>query len=131
MTGKQIADRIADRIAEKKAEEMTDKKAEKQIATQISRVREMETFLNKSDAAFKALAEALTGYEEILDGYQRLEDYYGGAEWRDDFEADEQGLLPADLKRGVLSEDAVYDLIYDHKKLLIRMSHLVYGFHNE
>ncbi len=110
---------------------MTDKKAEKQIATQISRVREMETFLDKSDAAFKALSEALTGYEEILDGYQRLEDYYGGTEWRDDFEADEQGLLPADLKRGVLSEDAVYDLISDHKKLLIRMSHLVYGFHNE
>ena len=28
-----------------------------------------------------------------------------------DFEADEEGLIPKDLKRGVLSEDALYDLL--------------------
>ena len=34
---------------------------------------------------------------------------------------DEAGKLPKDLKRGVLSEDAVYDLITDHEHLLERM----------
>ena len=91
----------------------------------------MEYYLDKADAAMKALDEALSGYEAILNEYHRLEDYYGSPEWRADFEADEDGLLPQDLKRGVLSEDAVFDLITEHKKLLIRMSHLVYGFHNE
>ena len=31
--------------------------------------------------------------------------------WKDDFEADEQGLIPKDMKRGVLSEDGLYDLL--------------------
>ncbi len=38
-----------------------------------------------------------------------------------DFEADEAGKLPSDLKRGVLSEDAVYDLIIDNRDLVVRM----------
>ena len=35
------------------------------------------------------------------------------------------GKLPADLKRGVLSEDAVYDLMTEHRELLVRMLRLV------
>ena len=38
-----------------------------------------------------------------------------------DFEDDEAGKLPQDLKRGVLSEDAVYDLITENRELVIRM----------
>lgn len=40
-----------------------------------------------------------------------LDDYYTSGEWREDYEADESGLLPADLKRGVLSQDGVYNLL--------------------
>ncbi len=40
-----------------------------------------------------------------------LEDYYSSGEWRKDYEADEAGLLPAGLKRGVLSQDGVYNLL--------------------
>ena len=32
--------------------------------------------------------------------------------WKEDFEADEQGLIPKDMKRGVLSEDGLYDLLH-------------------
>ena len=39
----------------------------------------------------------------------------------EDFEADEQGLLPTGLKRGVLSEDAVWDLLTDNRELLARL----------
>ncbi len=39
-----------------------------------------------------------------------------------DFEADEAGKLPEGLKRGVLSEDAVYDLIIEHHELMARIS---------
>ncbi|SMC45529.1 transcriptional regulator, Spx/MgsR family [Oscillospiraceae bacterium] len=31
--------------------------------------------------------------------------------WKDDFEADEKGLIPKDMKRGVLSEDGLYNLL--------------------
>ena len=38
-----------------------------------------------------------------------------------DFEADEAGKLPPDLKRGVLSEDGVYDILSDHYALTVRL----------
>ena len=40
-----------------------------------------------------------------------LDAYYTSGEWREDYEADERGELPPDLKRGVLSQDALYDLL--------------------
>ncbi|MCR4595926.1 MAG: DUF4298 domain-containing protein, partial [Lachnospiraceae bacterium] len=41
----------------------------------------------------------------------QLETYYTSPDWRSDYELDEAGLLPAYLKRGVLSEDGVYNLM--------------------
>jgi len=40
-----------------------------------------------------------------------LDAYYTSGEWLEDYEADERGELPPDLKRGVLSQDALYDLL--------------------
>lgn len=39
-----------------------------------------------------------------------LDAYYTSGEWQDDYEADKRGELPPDLKRGVLSWDALCDL---------------------
>ena len=46
-----------------------------------------------------------------LEKLRMLEVYYTSGEWREDYEADERGELPPDLKRGVLSQDALYDLL--------------------
>ena len=43
-----------------------------------------------------------------------LEEYYTSGQWREDYEADENGELPPDLKRGVLSQDGLYDLLEEH-----------------
>ena len=40
-----------------------------------------------------------------------LEAYYTSAAWKQDFEADEAGLFPERLRRGVLSEDGIYNII--------------------
>ncbi|MBR4815466.1 MAG: DUF4298 domain-containing protein, partial [Paludibacteraceae bacterium] len=45
-----------------------------------------------------------------------LDNYYK-TNWRADFEADEKGKLPADLKRGVLSEDGLWDLLEEYQQL--------------
>ena len=42
---------------------------------------------------------------------RELSDYYFGGQWLLDYQADERGELPKDLKRGVLSEDGVWNLI--------------------
>ena len=46
---------------------------------------------------------------------QALLDYYTGGQWLRDYEADERGELPPDLKRGVLSQDGVWNLIAELK----------------
>ena len=88
---------------------------------QINRIEKMEANLDEARLAVDKLAEALSGYEEIQDKYYELTNYYGSVQWMDDYESDEEGELPADLKRGVLSEDTVYNLISDHNNLMIRL----------
>ena len=60
--------------------------------------------------------------EEIFDAVQADHDhpslgelvrYYEGGQWLRDYELDEQGLLPKDLKRGILSQDGIYNLLYE------------------
>ena len=87
----------------------------------------MEACLDGSSAAVRALEAALDRYEADSADRRRLFDYYGSTQWMGDLEADEAGKLPKDLKRGVLSEDAVYDLICDNRELLLRMAKLVAG----
>ena len=42
---------------------------------------------------------------------EALHEYYFGGQWLADYQADERGELPPELKRGVLSEDGVWNLI--------------------
>ena len=92
---------------------------------QIDRITKMESYLDDSEKAIRELSDALSRYEEIRERYYKLEAYYGSRSWMDDFEADEEGRIPADLKRGVLSEDAVYDLMTEHRELMTRMQRAV------
>ena len=41
---------------------------------------------------------------------QELVNYYESGQWRTDYECDERGELPKDLKCGVLAQDTLYDL---------------------
>ena len=52
------------------------------------------------------------------DVIKKLSDYYGSKQWRKDLEAEEQGLFPEDLKRGVLSEDGIYNLLERNKEIM-------------
>ena len=40
-----------------------------------------------------------------------LADYYSSKEWKQDFADDEAGLLPKNLKRDVLSEDGIWNIL--------------------
>ncbi len=46
-------------------------------------------------------------------------------EWKQDYHDDEAGRLPSDLPRGVLSEDAVWNLLADCRELNIKMLEVV------
>ena len=70
---------------------------------QIARVKNMESLLRESREALERLEEALAHYEDTRGKIRRLEAYYTSPLWMQDFKADEQGLLPEGLERGVLS----------------------------
>ena len=91
----------------------------------IDRIKSMEECLDASKEAAEALAAALDKYEAVQPKRKKLSDYYGSVQWMRDYEADEAGKLPKDLKRGVLSEDAAYDIICDNRELVSRMAKLV------
>lgn len=48
---------------------------------------------------------------------QELTEYYDNGQWMADYEADEAGLLPPDLKRGILSEDGIYNLLFEIEQM--------------
>ena len=91
----------------------------------IKRIRDMESVLDESRAVIDRLSEAMDEYEDIQDRYYELLNYYSNGQWLRDFEDDEAGRLPHDLKRGVLSEDAVYDLITEYANIIYRMKKAV------
>lgn len=88
---------------------------------QIERILHFESLLDRVAPVLKNLGEALDAFEAVQEDVKELSAYYESDEWRDDFETDEAGKLPADLKRGVLSEDGLYDVLSDHYTLTIRL----------
>ena len=88
---------------------------------QLARISEMEERLNRAAGALTRLDAALVELEELRRDVAALSAYYESPLWRADFEADEQGLLPRELPRGVLSEDAVYDLLEQYSECMTRL----------
>ncbi len=83
----------------------------------IERITNMESLFDKSEEIVKRLEVALKDFAKLEHDIAKLEAYYNSPQWRKDFEADEAGKLPKDLKRGVLSEDGIYDLLSDYQCL--------------
>ena len=88
---------------------------------QIERIKHFEMLLDRVAPVLGNLEDALETFDGIQDDVKELSAYYESDEWRDDFEADEAGKLPKDLKRGVLSEDGIYDVLSDHYALTVRL----------
>ena len=85
---------------------------------QTERIKAMEGRLDACRAAVTDLLTALERYAALQGELGILNDYYTGGQWLRDYEDDCAGKLPADLKRGVLSQDAVYDLLADHDRMM-------------
>ena len=80
---------------------------QKNVSQAIDRIRRMEHIF---DALCAAVSQNQTLDHALL---RELTEYYDNGRWLQDYQLDEQGLLPRDLKRGVLSEDGVYNLLSD------------------
>ena len=77
----------------------------------IERITHMEALFDKSQEVVSRLNQALEDFAALQTDLDELEAYYTSPQWRKDFEADEAGKLPKSLKRGVLSEDGLYEVL--------------------
>lgn len=83
------------------------------VMKQIERIKEMEGRLERAAAAVMDMSAALDKYEAVQEDIKALRKYYDSRQWKQDYADDEARQLPADLKRGVLSEDGIWNLLED------------------
>ena len=90
----------------------------------MERVAVYEAVLDRAETAADALETALEQFEKIRPELKSLEAYYTGEDWKADYDRDAAGGFPEGMKRGVLSEDAVYDLLERCRALREKMAEL-------
>ena len=83
----------------------------------IDRITHMEGLLDKCTEVMGRLEQALEDFDALAPDIAELEAYYTSPQWRKDYEADEAGKLPKELKRGVLSEDGIWNVLEYYKRL--------------
>ena len=77
----------------------------------------MEQLFDRASGAVAELSAALDKYQAAQETIATLSAYYGSDEWKQDFADDEAGLLPTGLKRGVLAEDGIWNLLAEVREL--------------
>jgi len=74
----------------------------------------MEKIFQEVKCAFSISNESILLEDEYTKKLNILKKYYD-KNWLQDYELDEKKLLPKDLKRGVLSQDELYNLLMELK----------------
>ena len=80
---------------------------------QIERIKKYESYMDEATLLIRTDRNS----DRLKYLISELEAYYESVKWRKDFESDEAGLLPKNLKRGVLSEDGINDLLDEYKEV--------------
>ena len=79
----------------------------------IARIQKMEQYMDDVSEVLKNCPESIKENEEVKVKITELENYQESGQWLLDYVSDEREELPSDLKRGVLSEDILYNLLCD------------------
>lgn len=87
----------------------------------IERIEEMERRFDRVLEVFHEMEAALEHYEAAQEDIRVLDAYLGSDDWKVDLAADEAGQLPFGLKRGVLSEDGIWNLLEGWRELELRV----------
>lgn len=81
----------------------------------IERIWYLEKIFDEVQNAFKNDANFFEN-KKMQVKVSLLNQYLESGQWLRDFELDEKGELPKDLKRGILSEDGLYNLLSEIDK---------------
>ncbi len=84
-------------------------------------ITKMENILVQQNQQLKELNQLLDLLDAHREEYKQLISYYYSPQRSQDLEDDSKCLIPQDLKRGVLSEDEIFDLMGDYRDTALRM----------
>ncbi|MBE6894049.1 MAG: DUF4298 domain-containing protein [Ruminococcaceae bacterium] len=84
----------------------------------IERIKTMEQHLDIAKKAIIDLECAIENFKAAQSNIAALAEYYHSRNWVEDYTADNNGKIPDNLKRGVLSEDGVYNTLTDNDTLV-------------
>lgn len=88
----------------------------------------METILDNHNKKLQELNDLLDYLKDNQEDFNKLIDYYYSDQRQEDLAKEEKGLIDKKLKRGVLSEDAIYNLMTDYYGASIKMLELSTGY---
>lgn len=88
---------------------------------QITRINKYESILNAANKVIKKIDKCLDEYDDIQKNIKELDIYYGSELWYQDIDDFDNHLLPKETKAGVLSEDAIYNMLANNKEIAIKM----------
>lgn len=98
-----------------------------QITQAVTRVEQMEFYKDKLEEALPDLERLQKRLSCIAKPFARLEGWYQH-DWMQDYRLDEQGVFGT-LRRGVLSEDTLYNLLGEYKDLFVQIEQILASIH--
>lgn len=84
-------------------------------------IEKMENCRVQHGEMLRELERLLEKLEAHQEDYEALIEYYYSEQRAQDLRDDEAGLIPSTMKRGVLSEDEIYDLMGEERDAAIHM----------
>ena len=81
----------------------------------------MESILDKATQKMDVLEKKIEEYEAFQSEIRKLEAYYTSQQWKDDYAMDEAGAFPEKLRRGVLSQDGIWNMLERNRELTQRL----------
>ena len=91
----------------------------------VNRIKDMEKRMRRVTKVVKSMEYALDEWDLMNSDLKVLNKYLGSEERKADRQADEAGQLPDNLRRGVLSEDGIWDLLVDHRVMMQRLFEII------
>lgn len=88
---------------------------------QYERISQMEAILDRHQALLDQLGPLMDAFIKSQKEYRRLYRYYGSEQFMKDCQAPDRPSFPKELKYGVLSEDAVFNLLGDNRQMALLM----------
>lgn len=89
---------------------------EKKLVEAIQRVQKMEQYLDEILEVFQENPQNIWENEELQEKLKALLEYYSNGLWLEDYDRDCAGEFLQDLKRGVLSQDTLYNFFDELKQ---------------